>query len=271
MSQTQGIIESLSRSLFHVSIIALKDEADGVVSLGTVGERIRTRADVYVEAWKSQGLAGIRGLIEVDMRALSSYDGPQKLKLDVLVFAEIGMDPVNYLLAFSRLAPTQVVTHGHASTTGIPTLDYFISYKPFEVAHAQEHYSETLVTFSDFSPYDEVGFFPSFLCLPTQPVVDFDQLVSRPQLFDLLGLSEHISLDTIVYVCHQTLFKIIPAYDDIILFVVHYCRCSEPTGMCCSTFPTLLFYSRSFARRTSLIAFVCASTRLWQQCPVECL
>ncbi len=36
----------------------------------------------------------------------------QAMKLDVLVFAEIGMDPVNYLLAFARLAPVQVVTHG---------------------------------------------------------------------------------------------------------------------------------------------------------------
>ena len=36
----------------------------------------------------------------------------QAMELDVLVFAEIGMDPVNYLLAFSRLAPVQVATHG---------------------------------------------------------------------------------------------------------------------------------------------------------------
>ncbi len=34
---------------------------------------------------------------------------------------------------------------GHASTTGIPTLDYFVSYKPFEAANAQEYYSEKLV------------------------------------------------------------------------------------------------------------------------------
>ena len=45
---------------------------------------------------------------------------------------------------------------GHASTTGIPSLDYFISYKPFEIATAQDHYTEKLVTFSDFSPYYKV-------------------------------------------------------------------------------------------------------------------
>ena len=37
---------------------------------------------------------------------------PQDLKLDVLVYCEIGMHPFNYMLAFSRLAPVQIVTHG---------------------------------------------------------------------------------------------------------------------------------------------------------------
>jgi hypothetical protein len=69
------------------------------------------------------------------------------------VFAEIGMDPANYLLSFARLAPIQVATHGHASTTGVPSIEYFVSYAPFELPEAQTHYSEKLVTFSDFSPY----------------------------------------------------------------------------------------------------------------------
>ena len=47
---------------------------------------------------------------------------------------------------------------GHASTTGIPTLDYYISYNPFEPLNAQDYYSETLVTFSDFSNYYKVLF-----------------------------------------------------------------------------------------------------------------
>ena len=42
---------------------------------------------------------------------------------------------------------------GHASTTGIPNLDYFVSYKPFERKDAQQFYSEKLVTLSDFSYY----------------------------------------------------------------------------------------------------------------------
>ena len=42
---------------------------------------------------------------------IASY---QDMQLDVLIYAEIAMDPVNYLMSFSRLAPVQVVTHGSA-------------------------------------------------------------------------------------------------------------------------------------------------------------
>ena len=35
----------------------------------------------------------------------------QAERLDILVYAEIGMDPANYLLAFSRLAPHQVCVY----------------------------------------------------------------------------------------------------------------------------------------------------------------
>lgn len=51
----------------------------------------------------------------------------QAWSLDVLVYPEIGMDPVAFFLAFARLAPVQAVWWGHPDTTGIPTIDYFIS------------------------------------------------------------------------------------------------------------------------------------------------
>ena len=48
------------------------------------------------------------------------------LKLHVLLYADICMEPFTYFLAYSRLAPVQAVTHGHPSTTGLPELDYFV-------------------------------------------------------------------------------------------------------------------------------------------------
>jgi len=64
--------------------------------------------------------------------------------LDLLVFADIGMEPVNYQLGAMRLAPVQCVMVGHGATTGLPTIDYYLS-GDFEAPEAQEHYREQLV------------------------------------------------------------------------------------------------------------------------------
>src|SRR4029079_6999972 len=66
-------------------------------------------------------------------------------QLDVLVHADIGMDPFGYFLAFSRLAPVQRATFGHPDTSGLRNIDYFLSSALFEREDAQAHYSERLV------------------------------------------------------------------------------------------------------------------------------
>lgn len=54
------------------------------------------------------------------------------LKLDVLVFGDVGMDALTTGLAHSRLAPVQVAFWGHPSTTGLSTVDYFVTSDLFE-------------------------------------------------------------------------------------------------------------------------------------------
>src|SRR5207237_1565690 len=66
-------------------------------------------------------------------------------QLDVLFYADLGMDPITYSLAFSRLAPVQCVTWGHPVTSGIPAMDYFISSDLLETEEAAEHYTERLI------------------------------------------------------------------------------------------------------------------------------
>ena len=46
---------------------------------------------------------------------------------NVLLYPEIGMDPTAGWLAAQRLAPVQCVAWGHPVTTGMPTVDYFLS------------------------------------------------------------------------------------------------------------------------------------------------
>lgn len=42
-----------------------------------------------------------------------------KLKLDVMVYGEVGMDAMSYFLAFSRFARRSILFWGHAVTSGI--------------------------------------------------------------------------------------------------------------------------------------------------------
>ena len=80
-----------------------------------------------------------------DFRNLEALaDSIKKSELDILVYADIGMDQITYQLGAMRLAPVQCVLVGHGVTTGLPTMEYYLS-GDFESARAQKHYREKLV------------------------------------------------------------------------------------------------------------------------------
>jgi protein O-GlcNAc transferase len=66
-------------------------------------------------------------------------------QLDVVIYPEIGMDATTAKLASLRLAPVQAASWGHPETTGLPTMDYYLSAEDLEPADAAGHYSEKLV------------------------------------------------------------------------------------------------------------------------------
>ena len=66
-------------------------------------------------------------------------------KPDVLIYPELGMDGLTVSLASRRLAPVQAVAWGHPETTGLPSIDYYLSADDFEPAEAQDFYTEKLV------------------------------------------------------------------------------------------------------------------------------
>ena len=88
-------------------------------------------------------------------RAAHYERGPKELRewvdaiaaqeLDVLIYPEIGMDPMTVRLASLRLAPVQAASWGHPETSGLPTIDYYLSGEELEPEAAQAHYTESLV------------------------------------------------------------------------------------------------------------------------------
>lgn len=115
-------------------------------------------------------------------------------KLHILVFLDIGMHPQMSQTAALRLAPVQCTTWGHPITSGIPTIDYFLSSELMEPENFQEHYSEKLI------PLPNIGI--SYI----KPVIP-EAKKSRSEF----GLKD----DSIVYLSCQSLFKYLPQYDYI--------------------------------------------------------
>jgi predicted O-linked N-acetylglucosamine transferase (SPINDLY family) len=64
---------------------------------------------------------------------------------DIIFYPEIGMDPTTCALAALRLAPVQAASWGHPITSGLPTIDYFVSGELIEDPEAEKHYRERLV------------------------------------------------------------------------------------------------------------------------------
>ncbi len=115
-----------------------------------------------------------------------------KRKLDILYYTDIGMDPFSYFLGFGRLAPVQCVAWGHPLTTGIDTIDYFISSELCEIESAQNHYSEKLVKLQNLPTY-----------------------YYRPDMVSPGVRSEFgFSAESRLYVCVQSPFKLHPDMDE---------------------------------------------------------
>ncbi|AUC62338.1 hypothetical protein AA637_14820 [Cyanobacterium sp. HL-69] len=74
-------------------------------------------------------------------------------ELDFLVFLDLSMYPRMSQLAGLNLAPIQCVTWLHPITSGIPTIDYFISSELIEKNNTNNHYSEKLIKLPNLSIY----------------------------------------------------------------------------------------------------------------------
>lgn len=113
-------------------------------------------------------------------------------ELHILVYPEIGMNPPTMQIAGLRLAPVQCTAWGHPVTTGLPTIDYFLSSELMETKNAQEYYSEKLIRLPNIG-----------VAYPKPYIPSISKTRSDYQLPE----------DAVIYLCCQAPFKYLPQYD----------------------------------------------------------
>ena len=122
----RGLVQHLDRSRFEVVIY----------HLGTLEDEETTRARSWADIWRDRrSVVSPQGWLEA-----ARIDCP-----DVVFYPELGMASLSYYLAAHRLAPLQVASWGHPVTSGLPTIDLYLSGDLIEPGDAETHYRERLV------------------------------------------------------------------------------------------------------------------------------
>jgi len=170
---TRGWVHNFDRERFAVTLFKLDATTDREtdIALGAVAHLEDRPKDLA--AW---------------VAAIKDQD------LDVLLYPEIGMHPLTLQLACLRLAPVQAAAWGHPETTGLPTMDLYLSAESFEPLRAQENYREELVKLPNLGVYVE----------PLEPEISSPGLAS-------LNLPRNQPL----LLCPGAPFKYSPAYDGV--------------------------------------------------------
>ena len=180
-----GRVQHLDRDRFDVVVLSAQESED------PMDQAFRDAAETFVHVPHEIGAA--RTLIA-------------EQDLDLLLFADVGMDTMTSTLVYSRMAPIQMVTWGHPVTTGSPTIDYFLSSEDLELPDADEHYTEQLIRRPTLGTY-----------------------YHRPAVPDLDGARAAFGLpdDAHLYACPQTLFKFHPEFDPLLAGILR----ADPQGV----------------------------------------
>ena len=88
----------------------------------------------------------VHGELTLDGTFVENARRLHELDADLLLYPELGMDYRTLALAALRVAPHQVCAWGHPVTTGLPTIDTFLSCADMEPTDAPHHYTERLLT-----------------------------------------------------------------------------------------------------------------------------
>lgn len=169
----RGWLRHMDRRRFHVSAYHLGRRVDEFT------DEIRRQCDKFhhIPDDFDGALARLR------------HDAPQ-----IIVYPNIGLSPRVLKLAALRIAPVQCTTWGHPVTSGLPTIDDFLSSDLMEPPDGDGHYTERLVRLPGLSiTYDAI------------PVGDTARDRSH------FGVPP----DAVVYLAVQSLQKYLPRFDAV--------------------------------------------------------
>ena len=109
-------------------------------------EVILTHVGAYRDSLTEHLAKSAHAELTLNGRIVENANKLCELDADMILYPELGMDYRTLALAAQRLAPHQVCAWGHPVTTGLPTIDAFLSCTEMEPADAHMHYREPLLT-----------------------------------------------------------------------------------------------------------------------------
>ncbi len=184
----RGVITTLDREKYQVILIHVdsqREYSEDVIRVSRPGA-IPGAADEDV--WISDDLQRLA----VSRRRISA------LHLDVLVYADIGMEAMTYFMSFARLSPIQIATWCFPASLATGQIDYFISADGLEPdsTSARSHYWEQIVQFRQANPwyfYSEDAF-PNKAKIPLEFEFEFRSANSPPNSQPWCMSGRHIYL-----------------------------------------------------------------------------
>ena len=130
----KGVIKNLDTDKFDLHIFSLDNKSDDET------ESIKNRVKYFH--------TGLKNLTEWANKIKNS-------EIDIAFYPEIGMDKLTIQLASMRLAPVQLCSFGHPETSGLSTIDYYVSSEFLETAESEIFYTEKLIKLPGLGYYFE--------------------------------------------------------------------------------------------------------------------
>jgi len=220
--------------------------------ISVIGKLDRTKYEVYFASfYKFEVIKGIiaklfmtkikENYIYLGNSLASAREKLEKYELDFIVYPEIGMKLLPTLLAYSRIAPIQLTTWGHSETSGIDTIDYFVSSEYFcgSLPHeeVQKQYSEKLILLKSLgtfyiSPHKLfIGYNDAYKEENQKTNKDKSKKVKKFKTREELGFT----IKDTLYVCLQTFYKLNPEFETCLARILEL----DPNGiiLLSNTFP----------------------------------